>query len=253
MALFQPTKFENPYTIHKFEDDFYQKYNLKKVQFLGEGMAGKVYLVKPKSGRGRWQAVKEFSHYPTEVRERNMKHFVMETTVMQVVSHPHLVPCHLAASGHDYSAIVMPYYPQGDLVLSGRQEPNRVHRLMSQVARAVEHIHKWNIAHNDIKLENVFVDGSDDAHLGDMGFALRVKDPLGFSPAWRVGGTKDYWSPEKLAADPHDKIDPFKCDVYAVGIMYWVLVTGIMDFTAGTDFVSKLAETQDLNISNLQM
>ncbi|RUS73815.1 hypothetical protein EGW08_018432 [Elysia chlorotica] len=169
----------------------------------------------------------------------------------KLVPHPHLVPCHLAASSHDYAAIVMPYYPQGDLVLSGRQEPNRVHRLMSQVARAVEHLHKWNIAHNDIKCENVFVDGSDNAHLGDLGFALQDEDGSGTVPAWRVGGTKAYWAPEKLAAGDFNKIDPYKCDVYAIGVMYWVLITG-MNFTVGTNFLGKLMVAKGVELSPSQ-
>ena len=41
---------------------------------LGKGMAGEVFLVKPKSGSGRMLAVKKFSLLE-DVRERSMRQF----------------------------------------------------------------------------------------------------------------------------------------------------------------------------------
>ncbi|RUS69214.1 hypothetical protein EGW08_023021, partial [Elysia chlorotica] len=166
-------------------------------------------------------------------------------------SHPHLVPCTLAAYCYEYGAIAMPYYPQGDLVLKGKQDPGRVHRLISQVARAVEYLHKRSVAHNDIKLENVFVDGSGRAHLGDMGLLLHVTDGSGTAVASEVGGTEDYWAPEIKEAGPDDKIDPFKCDVYALGVMYWALVTD-QDFEAGTNFLGRLQVAEGVDLSPSQ-
>ncbi|RUS69215.1 hypothetical protein EGW08_023022 [Elysia chlorotica] len=236
--------------IERKDEDFYKKYNLKKVKLLGEGMAGKVYLVKPRSGPGKLQAVKEFS-FSRDVVERSMKQFTTEARVMQAASHPHLVPCTLAAYCYEYGAIAMPYYPQGDLVLKGKQDPGRVHRLISQVARAVEYLHKRSVAHNDIKLENVFVDGSGRAHLGDMGLLLHVTDGSGTAVASEVGGTEDYWAPEIMEAGPDDKIDPFKCDVYALGVMYWALVTD-QDFEAGTNFLGRLQVAEGVDLSTSQ-
>ena len=127
----------------------------------------------------------------------------------QAVPHNHLVPIIMAASCHDYGYIAMPYYPRGDLIeLCGKQEPWRVSRYMSHVARAVEKLHRQRIAHNDIKLENVFLDGSDRAILGDLGLAIEVKDPTGTLDADLVGGTEDYWPPEKLVG--RARVNPFK-------------------------------------------
>ncbi|GFS02511.1 protein kinase [Elysia marginata] len=130
------------------------------------------------------------------------------------MSHHHLVPCVRAACCHDYAVILMPFYANGDLwSLQGRQEPSRVIRYMSHVARAVAHLHRNIIVHNDIKLENVLLDGSDRAHLADMGHALNFKEDGKSVISCLVGGTKDYWSPEKLGADPYTEIDPFKIGI----------------------------------------
>ncbi|RUS75701.1 hypothetical protein EGW08_016543 [Elysia chlorotica] len=231
-------------------EDIFKKYGLKKRETLGKGSAGKVYLVQTKDGHRRTLALKKFSLTHSD-RELKFHLFSREAEFMQIVNHPHLVPCIMAACCDKYAAIVMPYYPQGDLVLEGRQEPRLVHRLMSHVARALEHLHKHNIAHNDLKLENIFMDGSGRAHLGDLGLAIKVEDGSGTAPAWRVGGTDDYWAPEKLEAEHEDNIDPFKCDVYALGIMYFTLVTG-QDFEAGTDFLAGLQCAKGVDLSTAQ-
>ncbi|GFN80050.1 hypothetical protein PoB_000655600, partial [Plakobranchus ocellatus] len=53
-------------------------------------------------------------------------------------------------------------------------------------------------------------DAQNRAHLGDLGLALEVKDASRTALAGLVGGTKEYWSPEKLEAGTQTRIDPFK-------------------------------------------
>ena len=75
---------ENSTTVYDLEgEDFFERFNLKRVKELGKGMAGEVFLVKPKSGSGRMLAVKKFSLLE-DVRERSMRQFSTEAGVMQV-------------------------------------------------------------------------------------------------------------------------------------------------------------------------
>ena len=105
----------------------------------------------------------------------------------------------------------MPYYPTGDLVeLIGKQESSRVVRYMSHVAHAIEYLHRHDVAHIDVKLENVFVCESDCAHLGDLGLAMELTHSSRTILAAHMGGTMEYWPPEKVNADEHTRIDPFK-------------------------------------------
>ena len=122
-----------------------------------------------------------------------------------------MVPVLFAACCPDYAALAMPYYSQGCLASSvGVPSPRLLNRYMSHVARGVEHLHQHLIAHNDIKLGNILVDGANRAHLGDLGMALDMRAGSHTVTARRVGGTRAYWSPEKVDADPRSQIDPFK-------------------------------------------
>ncbi|GFN74418.1 serinethreonine-protein kinase ht1 [Plakobranchus ocellatus] len=225
--------------VHDLEEDFFDKFNLKKVLELGQGVSGEVFLTTSTAGPSRKLAVKVFS-LDEEHRELNLRMFTTEVETMLSVTHPHIVPCVIAARCPGYAALAMPYYPRGDLAfLSGKQPPAQVHRYMTHVARGLYYLHRRNIVHNDLKLENVFVDAQNRAHLGDFGLALKVKAVSRTALASGVGCTQDYWPPEKLAAGPHTRIDPFKVDVYAIGIMYWALVSG-ENPEEGLDYLSKV-------------
>ncbi|GFO16257.1 CaMK family protein kinase [Plakobranchus ocellatus] len=225
--------------VHDLEEDFFDRFSLKKVVMLGKGASGEVFLTTSTAEPGRRLAVKIFS-LDEAVRESKLRQFTKEVEFRQSMKHPHIVPCVIAARCPGYAALAMPYYPRGDLAfLSGKQPPAQVHRYMIHVARGLYYLHRRNIAHNDLKLENVFVDAQKRAHVGDFGLALKVKAVSRTALASGVGCSQDYWPPEKLAAGPHTRIDPFKVDVYAIGIMYWALVSG-ENPEQGLDYLSKV-------------
>ncbi|GFO26595.1 serine/threonine-protein kinase ht1 [Plakobranchus ocellatus] len=225
--------------VHDLEEDFFDRFNLKKVLVLGQGVSGEVFLTTSTAGPSRKLAVKVFS-LDEEHRELNLRMFTTEVEIMRSVTQPHIVPCVIAARCPGYAALATPYYSRGDLAfLSGKQPPAQVHRYMTHVARGLYYLHRRNIAHNDLKLENVFVDAQNRAHLGDFGLALKVMAVSRTALASGVGCAQDYWPPEKLAAGPQSRIDPFKVDVYAIGIMYWALVSG-ENPEEGLDYLSKV-------------
>ncbi|GFS15604.1 CBL-interacting serine/threonine-protein kinase 20 [Elysia marginata] len=236
---------ENQVIIHDFrEEDFFEKYGLKKLKFLGKGMSGEVILVSQRSSFQLF-AVKVFS-LASDDKEKRMREFYREAQVMQTVSHRHLVPCLLAALCKGYTVITMPFYSGTDLCnLSdhGKLHPSVAGRYISQVAQAVEHLHKNNIVHNDIKLENIFLDEADQAILGDPGLALMSENNCETTTAGMVGGTKAYWPPERVMAARDDQLNPFKADVYAIGVVFWLLVSSDVPEKGKNYLHSALAST----------
>ena len=54
-------------------------------------------------------------------------------------------------------------------------------RLFRQVLEGLSHIHDHGIIHRDLKPENIFIDGSNNAKIGDYGLAANIE----FQPSTR--------------------------------------------------------------------
>ncbi|GFS19937.1 serine/threonine protein kinase [Elysia marginata] len=124
----------------------------------------------------------------------------------------------------------MPYYPGGDLftVLEEQRNPHpaTVARWMLDVTLAVEYLHGRCVAHNDIKPDNVFLDGSGRAHLGDLGLVLELTPESRTVLASRLRmGTSIFWPPERFQTGPDHRVDPFKGDIYAIGVTLWLTMS----------------------------
>ena len=77
------------------------------------------------------------------------------------------------------------------------------------------HLHSYGISHRDIKPENILVNDHGDIKIIDFGFATsqELEEVV-------VAGTPQYMAPELVLRKNYD---PFKADVWALGIMlYWV-------------------------------
>ena len=93
-----------------------------------------------------------------------------------------------------------------------------------QIASAIKYLHKYNIAHRDLKLDNVLLDKDFNAKVCDFGFSKFVeKEPkTGKSVKSKsFVGTPTYEPPEMVMSEPYD---PFKCDVWCLGICLFVML-----------------------------
>lgn len=120
--------------------------------------------------------------------------------------------------------------------------PNSVSSsVVRQIVSALVYLHSQGIAHRDLKAENIMLEFKPDRRdaptvkLIDFGLAV-IKKPLDSARATRsdtnlisfYGGTPVYCAPEV-----HDRvplIDPFLSDVWAVGMLAFMVVTGTFPF-----------------------
>ncbi|KAL4453652.1 hypothetical protein ABPG74_009548 [Tetrahymena malaccensis] len=72
--------------------------------------------------------------------------------------------------------------------------PAKARQVFSGIAKAVQYLHSKNIAHNDIKLENVLIFENGEAKLSDFGFACNTSSPFQ-AEQWR------YRAPSFLAPE----------------------------------------------------
>lgn len=101
-------------------------------------------------------------------------------------------------------------------------------RYFSQLCLAVMHCHGSGVAHRDIKPENILIDAkTNSVKLIDFGLATTHR-----MTASRAG-TLHYLSPEALTS--HGMFDSHIADVWACGVVLFVMLTGQHPFSAETD------------------
>lgn len=130
----------------------------------------------------------------------------------------------------DYFYLVMEYMAGGDVFdrivsLTAYTEKD-ARDLAKTLLLAVQSIHKANIAHRDLKPQNLLLRRPDDhssVRIGDFGFARRVHTPNSLTS--RVG-TPTYVAPEILKNIPHDQ----RVDLWSVGVVIFVLLVGYPPF-----------------------
>jgi serine/threonine protein kinase len=109
--------------------------------------------------------------------------------------------------------------------------------LFIQVCEGVQYAHQNAIIHRDLKPANILVaevDGKPVARIIDFGVAKattpNVPEHTQLTRLGHLMGTPDYMSPEQ--ADPQVRIIDTRTDVYSLGVVLYVLLTGLLPFEA---------------------
>src|SRR5580692_5851040 len=110
----------------------------------------------------------------------------------------------------------------------------RATRIALAMCEAVDAMHKMGIVHRDLKPENVMVGPDDRIKIIDFGIAMKEDarriTQVGFSS---LLGTPDYISPEQVQGKRGDQ----RSDIYALGIMFYEMLTGTVPFTGANPLV----------------
>jgi hypothetical protein len=213
-----------------FQQAVVGRYSLERE--LGRGGMGVVYLAREVL-LDRPVAIKllppEFAARP-ELRDR----FMREARTAARLSHPYIVPIHAVDEIGGFVFIVMAYVDGGTLAqriaAHGPLPAHDVTRIMREVAWALAYAHAQGVVHRDIKPANLLLDrGTGRAMVADFGIA-RLAETTGDTAAGVVLGTPEFMSPEQATAEELDG----RSDLYALGIVAYLALTGTLPFTANT-------------------
>jgi predicted Ser/Thr protein kinase len=213
-------------------DDEHRAFGAYDVQReVGRGGMGVVYLAIDRR-LGRRVALKvivpELAADP-QFRQR----FEREARVAATLEHPHVVPVYEAGE-HDGSLFIAMRFIDGrDLATEvrdhGRLAPDRLGRIVLQVAGALDAAHRSGVVHRDVKPANVLLTGSDEdeqAYLTDFGLTREAAAESGLTLTGQWVGTVDYAAPEQILGEPTDA----RSDVYALGCLAFQSLTGAPPF-----------------------
>lgn len=123
----------------------------------------------------------------------------------------------------EYSAIVMEYLPYGDLfgLVSQRPFSEKLARtILKPILSAVKYLHGQDLAHLDLKLENILVDPVKGIKLIDFDACESVKSQI---PTTANKGSPGYRAPEISKGSTENL---FAGDVYSLGIVLFIMIVG---------------------------
>ena len=201
---------------------------------LGEGGFGVVFHAEQEEPIAREVALKLIR--PGMDSESVVARFDAERRVLARLDHPSIarvLDAGVTESGSPW--FVMEYVPGAPITRycdDNRLDVRTRLELFVEVCDAVQHAHQRGILHRDLKPSNVLVrvhDGKALPKIIDFGIAkaLHAQDGSGANERGRLLGTPEYMSPEQ--AEGSLDID-IRADVYSLGMLLYVLLTGRMPF-----------------------
>lgn len=192
-------------------EDFLSKFKLQFEKVLDVGMCGEIVLAIPLQKPNARRVVKKFSLLDEDSKASSQLHFECEVKFMQSFDHRNLMKCIIAGKSPEYLAICMPYYWRGTLdCYIGDVGLQQSEILVTQVACALRYLHRNNVAHLDVKLDNIFLDDDFNAILGDFGLAVELPKERRTLAKGKCGGTRAYFAPERIGAPESTELDVYK-------------------------------------------
>src|ERR1700675_4983552 len=126
------------------------------------------------------------------------------------------------------------------LLDDGRLPPAKAVEIIRQICLALDAAHSAGIIHRDLKPQNVMMDKQGRILVMDFGLARSV-DSEGMTQTGALLGTIEYMSPEQAMGKPLDQ----RSDIFALGLIFYELLTGKMPYKAETAMASLLMRNQE--------
>ena len=208
---------------------------------LGEGGMGQVWLAEQISPVRRQVALKLIKAGMYD--EHTVQRFESERQSLAIMDHPVIARVYDAGTTELGQPYFVMEFVRGHLITEYCDEkrlrvPQRL-ELFMRVCEGVQHAHQKAIIHRDLKPANILVneiDGVPAPHIIDFGLAKAVSASIAresmLTQLGQFMGTPDYMSPEQAGA-PGCDIDT-RTDVYSLGVVLYVLLTGSKLFETGS-------------------
>lgn len=214
-----------------------------------------IYSFGRKLGQGSFGVVIEVTHRETGIkwaikkvnREKAgssaVKLLEREVNILKRVNHEHIIHLEEVFESPKRMYLVMELCEDGELkeILhkKGQFTENETRHIIQSLASAIAYLHRRDIVHRDLKLENILVKSSDVDEENEMKLNIKVTD-FGLA-VQKVGGSETmfqstcgtpiYMAPEVISAHDYSQ----QCDVWSIGVIMYMLLCGEPPFLASSE------------------
>lgn len=140
------------------------------------------------------------------------------------LDHPHIIKIYESFDVEDSNYLVMEYCSNGTIKQKEKLDFKTFVNYAKQILSALEYCHSMNIAHRDIKPDNVFLDKYNFIKLADFGLAKHFDQ---CQNSHEKCGSLMYCAPEILKGQ---SFNPFQTDIWSLGITFYYMATGCLPF-----------------------
>ncbi|UJR10836.1 hypothetical protein I4U23_015023 [Adineta vaga] len=203
---------------------------------LGKGSFGIVYRVQNKSNH-MFYAVKAISKKLGQ-KSKSIS-FDNEVKLLTEVNHPNLIHLHEVLESSQNLYLIIELCEGGELggyvKTHGPLPEQTVKHIMSKLINALHYLHKIDVVHRDLKLENILLKKTPsgktdifDIRVTDFGLSSKKSITSTDSLFNDYCGTPLYMAPEILENKNYSAL----CDVWAMGVIMFYLICGRHPYVA---------------------
>ncbi|CAI2382949.1 unnamed protein product [Moneuplotes crassus] len=210
-------------SIYKYED-------FEQVSTITRGSFGIIELVR----HIKTQKPFVFKRIPQSSvkKDKQIQHLQSEKKIClnTEIKKDFIIQCYDSFEDAENLYFVMEFIPGGDLhdmiKKAAFASLEKVKFYFSEVVLAIEELHRHNIVHRDLKLDNIMIGADGHVKLVDFGFAKHLRSQS--SKAKTKCGTPDYLPPEVIRGIGSD----LRSDIWSLGVLLCEMIGGFTPFRA---------------------
>ncbi|XP_031669602.1 serine/threonine-protein kinase 33 isoform X2 [Oncorhynchus kisutch] len=226
-----------PHTRMEDEADLQQIYSFGRK--LGQGSFGVVCEATHNETRKKW-AIKKVNK--EKAGSSGVKLLEREVSILKRVNHAHIIHLEEVFETQKRMYLVTELCEGGELKellqKNTRFTEEETRHIINSLAEAIVYLHKKDIVHRDLKLENILVKSyhgvdNDMINIKVTDFGLSVKKGgVGSENMLKATcGTPIYMAPEVINAHEYSQ----QCDVWSIGVIMYMLLCGEPPFIATSE------------------
>eukprot|EP01120_Amphizonella_sp_Union-15-10_P014724 TRINITY_DN724_c0_g1_i1.p1 TRINITY_DN724_c0_g1~~TRINITY_DN724_c0_g1_i1.p1 ORF type:complete len:399 (-),score=67.99 TRINITY_DN724_c0_g1_i1:156-1352(-) len=175
----------------------------------------------------------------SQMGRQNLRREVQIHTFVSSYHHPSIANLHKVVEDENFIYLFVEYMPGGDIISllekKGKLSEKEARIVIRSIAKSIQFLHSREIAHRDVKCDNILVRLDRNGNLtgvklADFGLAAYMEPQKQFSTPC---GSPPYAAPEIVSMSNYQGS---KTDVWALGVVMYTILEGDFPFNQPTPF-----------------